>query len=69
MAPPGANDSEAIIKPARTQMAQATATAAILLAERIVVPSNPCLPNGCCSELQHQLKCKRRFRDKGLKIR
>ncbi len=35
----GANDSEAIIKPARTHMAQATATAAILLAERIVVPS------------------------------
>jgi hypothetical protein len=38
---PGAIDSEAIIKPAKTQMAHATAAAAILLAERIVVPSIP----------------------------
>jgi hypothetical protein len=38
---PGAKDSEAIIKPARTQMAQATAAAATLLAERIVVPLIP----------------------------
>jgi hypothetical protein len=38
---PGAKDSEAIIKPARAQMAQATAAAAILLPERIVVPSIP----------------------------
>src|SRR5678815_3243360 len=35
----GASDSEAIITPARTQIAQAKAAAASLLAERIVVPS------------------------------
>jgi hypothetical protein len=35
----GASDSEAIIRPARTQIAQASAAAASLLAERIVVPS------------------------------
>jgi len=42
----GANDSDATINPARTQMDQAKATAAILLAERIVVPpikSSVCL--------------------------
>jgi hypothetical protein len=36
----GATDSDATINPARTQMDQAKATAAILLAERIVVPSD-----------------------------
>ena len=35
----GTNDSEAIINPASTQIAQANAAAANLLAERIVVPS------------------------------
>jgi hypothetical protein len=35
----GATDSDAITRPARTQIPQANATAAILLAERIVVPS------------------------------
>jgi hypothetical protein len=35
----GASDSEAIINPANTQIAQASAAAANLLPERIVVPS------------------------------
>jgi hypothetical protein len=44
----GASDSEAIINPARTQIAQASAAAATLLAERIVVPSIG-HPYWCCS--------------------
>jgi hypothetical protein len=44
----GASDSEAIINPASTQIAQASAAAASLLAERIVVPSIG-HPYWCCS--------------------
>ena len=44
----GASDSDAIIQPARTQIAQASAAAANLLAERIVVPSIN-HPYWCCS--------------------
>jgi hypothetical protein len=44
----GAKDSDAIIKPASAQIAQASAAAAILLAERILVPSFS-HPYWCCS--------------------
>ena len=54
----GKSDSEAIITPARTQIAQARAAAASLLAERIVVPPEMSHPYWCCSELQHQIQIK-----------